>query len=212
MNKLQRLWFPAVLLFITLAGGGNGQAGAPHQGQTPAAPVPPAKKQNLTYEDRQAWQRILKWSEECEEEYRRQREAGYDDKGQWLQFHQLEPKRYLVEVICFLAAYQTNMRFFYYDETKSPPFSTPLTFKIYDKVGKKISVRQVEEFGGFSEFDPQTKELVIDTKFRGLGDCGFRAVYRIKNGRAVLQEFRAKFDCDGKVWDPAKGPIIYKEK
>jgi hypothetical protein len=126
-----------------------------------------------------------------------------------LKFWQLEPHKYLVEVICFLAAYQLNQRYIYYDETKSPPSATLLNFKIYDKIGKKLVEKWIDEFGGFGDFDDQKKELIIDTKFRGLGDCGYRAVYRIQEGKAVLKEFRAKFNCDGKEWNPEKAPRIY---
>jgi len=213
MNKLPFTLLLAVVLIFTATAWGQGLQPAPSgPGEIPAGDRPPAKKHHLTYEDRQAWHRILKWPEECEAEYRRQKEAGFDDKGTWLQFWELEPHKYLVKIICFLAAYQANQRYYYYDETQSPPVSAPLTLKVYDQVGKKLVAREIAEVGGFSEFDDRKKELVINSKFRGLGDCGSRAVYRIKNGRAVLKEFRAKFDCDGKEWVPEKAPLIYKEK
>lgn len=190
-------------------------SGKQDQGAPPPQSKPPVKKHNLTYEDRKAWHRILKWPDECEQEFERDWSAaeGSEDRQaqlqEWLTFWQLEPHKYLVEVICFLAAYQLNQRYLYYDETKSPPAATLLTFKIYDKVGKKQVAKWVDEFGGFGEFDDRKKELIMSTKFRGLGDCGYRAVYRIKDGKAILKEFRAKFNCDGKEWGPEKAPRIY---
>jgi len=35
-------------------------------------------------------------------------------------------------------------------------------------------------------------------------------VYLIVQGRAVLKEFRAKSNCDGKEWIPEKAPVIYR--
>jgi hypothetical protein len=45
------------------------------------------------------------------------------------------------------------------------------------------------------------------TKFRGLGDCGSSALYKLEGDRMVLQEYRAKYECDGKYVQDF--PVIY---
>ena len=156
------------------------------------------KTTGLTYEDRKAWRAILKWPDSCE--------ASFDGRdGAWsgLTFWPIGPKQYLVVVQCFLAAYQADNMYAWNDEGVEPPLSKFLTFTIYtSEDGKKIVQEQVMELAGLSEFNAEQKELWVTSKSRGLGDCGSFARYGFQNGAAILKEFRAKFQCDGKWQEP----------
>jgi hypothetical protein len=156
------------------------------------------KTTSLTYEDRKAWRAILQWPDSCE--------TGFDSReGTWsgLTFWPIGPKGYLIEVQCFLAAYQANNMYAWYDGETQPPSSKFLTFTVYlSEDGKTIAPEEVTELNGLSEFDAKQRELQVTTKSRGLGDCGSFARYEIQNGAAILKEFRAKFQCDGKWQEP----------
>ena len=178
---------------------------APPAPGAPPALKPPAKKHNLTLEDRKEWFAILKWPRSCEE--------AYDTVGAFpesLTFWELEPGKYLVRITCARGAYNPVLTFMSYDETVSPPISSVLNFKTYYRDNGAVKTATEPEVMGWSAFNEKTKELVILAKIRGMGDCGKRAVYQIKNGQALLREFRAKFNCDGKEWIPEKALVIYR--
>jgi hypothetical protein len=168
---------------------------------TPQHPAPnksSPKTTSLTYADRKVWRAILQWPDSCE--------TAFDSReGTWsgLTFWPIGAKQYLVEVQCFLAAYQPSNMYAWYDEVTEPPLSKFLAFTVYSSEdGKKIVQEQVTELAGLSEFNAEQKELWITTKSRGLGDCGSFAKYGIQNAAAILKEFRAKFECDGKWQEP----------
>jgi hypothetical protein len=165
------------------------------------------KKTDLVYKERQQWRKVLKWPDSCEADFEN-REGTYAG----MEFYELSPGKYVVEVECFLAAYQANIMYLYYDETTRPVTSKVLTFTVYDKVGNRIVAQRMTDLGGSGEFNEQTKELTFSTMFRGVGDCGSIARYGFRNGTTVLKEFRAKFKCDGKADDEKYYPVIFPKR
>jgi hypothetical protein len=178
-------------------------------------PLAPAQEKpkmtGLTIQDRQAWHQLLKWPQAWEEEFKDSLMWSEDlaSDGR-MQFFPLETGKYLVEIMIAMGAYQGTYGYLFYDETTSPPAAKPLSFKIFNTEQGKILAREVQEMTGFGDFKADSKELLIAGVYRGLGDCGYTAVYRISDGKAVLQEFRAKFDCDGH--SPEKFPLIFQAK
>ena len=188
-----------LLLSILLLNGCSGDGKKPQStSQQPEQKKNSPKTTSLNYADRQAWRAILQWPDSCE--------TAFDNRdGTWsgMTFWPIGPKQHLVEVQCFLAAYQPTNMYAWYDEGTEPPAAKFLAFTVYTSDdGKKIVQEQVMELPGLSEFNADLKELSITTKSRGLGDCGSFAKYGIQNGTATLKEFRAKFDCDGKWQEP----------
>ncbi len=169
--------------------------------------VPPAKKFHLTRGDIREWLQILPVPPDCREGALASLEV-VDPEDQLL-FWELEPKVYLVALLRHLGAYNAIFRFFNYDETTSLPSAKPLTFQSYREGRKRPEAFRTEELFGWCQFEPGKKELTVWAKGRGLGDCGQRAIYRISRDKAVLKEFRAKFNCDGKEWIPGRAPLIF---
>jgi hypothetical protein len=165
--------------------------------QTPAprqSEVSP-EKVNLSYKDREAWRKIIKWPDSCEEAFNKTMHKATAS----LEFYELAQKQYLVEVICTLGAYQGFQIYSYLDETKSPPSARLLTLPTYESEDEnKLEKKETEELWGVPEFDFKTKQLMILNKFRGLGDCGTLATYGFQRGDVQLKELRAKLTCDGK--------------
>ena len=65
----------------------------------------------LTYADRKVWRAIIQWPDSCE--------TDFDNReGTWsgLTFWPIGPRQYLVEVQCFLAAYQPSNMYAWYGE------------------------------------------------------------------------------------------------
>ena len=196
-------WYRKIRVFVLcgllLTGCSRDAPNNPRSVAQEPKPNPSARKMTgLTYQDRKAWRAILKWPDSCEK--------AFDNRdGAWsgLTFWPIGPKQYLVEVQCFLAAYQADNMYAWYDEGMEPPRSKFLSFTIYaSEDGKKIVQDQVTELAGLSEFNAEQKELWVTSKARGLGDCGSFAKYGFQDGAAILKEFRAKFQCDEKWQEP----------
>lgn len=168
----------------------------------------PLKKVNLSYEDRQAWRKVLHWPESCEEAF------DYPDKTYGgIQFFPLTAESYLAEVTCTRGAYQGFQVYLYLSETKSAQYSRLLEFKTYEAPGETRSSlveKHSTELWGTPHFDTAAKELTILNRFRGPGDCGSWARYGFSEGRPELKDFRAKLSCDGKGADaPQEWEKIY---
>ena len=186
MFKMTKIWM-SFLVFLLLTSVVEGRPREASQNK------PPRKKTNLTSADRPAWRKILKWPQDCDDAFGNH---GEDNAGLW--FHQLAARKFLVVVQCEVAAYQSVMLYFLYDETVSPARSKPLTFKSYSGATED-SMKETEEEAllGTSTFDKQRKTLTVLYRLSRLGNCGTVATYSFRTGAPVLTDFRAKFTCDG---------------
>lgn len=115
--------------------------------------------------------------------------------------YKLENQQYFVVLQCFLAAYQGNYEFLMVNQqpaAKKPVTKLTVTEFRENQAGK---VQKVESssIGGLPTYDPKTRLLVINSKYRGLGDCGSQAKYQVQSTGLKLLEFKAKLACDGKL-------------
>ena len=138
---------------------------------------------------------------------------GEIDKNAAQEFSKVYPVsngKYLVEVLCFLGAYQGNYEYFLYDRKASEVILKPLDFDIFeiDDSGK-ITKKQSHSIGGLTEFIPDKQELTVLTKYRGLGDCGALAKYQWQQEKFKLLEYRIKEKCDGNYLEPEQYSRIY---
>ncbi|MBD2175602.1 DUF1176 domain-containing protein [Pseudanabaena sp. FACHB-1998] len=122
---------------------------------------------------------------------------------------QISEKKYLVQIQCFLAAYQGSFEYALWIDESPKPRVIPLEFDGFQesKEGeppKRITSRSI---AGTPRFNVRSQTMTNFTKFRGVGDCGSSALYKLEGDRMVLQEFRAKYACDGKYIKDF--PIIY---
>lgn len=162
-----------------------------------SAPPSGLKKDHLTYADRVAWRAALKWPQDCEE--------SFDDSDKslaGLEFFELSPKHYLVQVECAMGAYQGSYSFLLLDESHVPSASKLLKFVNYEDSGEagpnRLQKEETAQLEGLAEFDAATKELSVFDKFRGPGDCGLLATYSFSNDQPTLVQLRGKLECDGK--------------
>jgi hypothetical protein len=164
-------------------------------------------KTGLKKSDRAAWRAVLKWSDDCESGF-----AVRDDGSAGLDFYPLRDRTSLVHVICAPGAYQGSQSYYLLDERTSPPSAKPIEFTTWEAAGpegKTLERRQTTELTGNAEFTATTQELAVFNRYRGPGDCGSYAVYRIANGKAEVREFRAKLECDGEGAEhPERWPKI----
>ena len=75
----------------------------------------PQKKTELTVADREAWQKILRWPVEMEEQWRRRGPTNDRDQG-GLVFHSPGQGNYLVAVEVQESSYQPRSIFMHYSE------------------------------------------------------------------------------------------------
>ncbi|TGL76929.1 DUF1176 domain-containing protein [Leptospira yasudae] len=117
-----------------------------------------------------------------------------------IRFFPLSEKKFLGELSCRSAAYNRYNVYFIYDESRLPAKTKILRFRAFrfEKGGGKISKRSFESDRLVRFYKPETKEFVAFIKYRGMGDCGEYFRYRLfESEEVVLQEIRAKLDCDG---------------
>jgi len=166
----------------------------------------PQKKTELTVADREAWQKLLRWPSELEEQWRRSRTTSDRDQS-GLMFHRLGGGNYLVAIEVQESAYQPRYLFMHYTDSGSARL---LKFKTYEKDDDDagtISTKVSTEVEGIPTFDAAKKQLVFHTKGRGTEDCGSIVRYSITPTRAVPVEARAHACFDDYslgVTDPAR--------
>ena len=148
----------------------------------------PQKKTELTVADREAWQKVLRWPVELEEQWRRSRTTN-DREQSGLVFHSLGRGNYLVQIEVHESSYQPQYLFMHYAESEQARL---LKLKTYerDKAGS-ISTKISTEVAGIPTFDAGKKQLVFYTKGRGTADCGSIVRYNITPTRAIPTEARA---------------------
>lgn len=152
----------------------------------------PLKKTDLTVADRAAWQKVLGWPVELEEQWRRSRTSNDRDQS-GLAFHSLGQGNYLVQIEVHESSYQPRYVFMLYNESGKTP-ARLLKLKTYerdDDDAGTISSRVSAEVEGVVSFDAAKKQLVFHTKGRGTGDCGSLVKYNITPARAIPTEARA---------------------
>jgi hypothetical protein len=151
----------------------------------------PLKKSDLTVADRQAWQKVLGWPIELEEQWLKSRTSNDRDQS-GLAFHSLGRGNYLVVIEVQESAYQPRYLFMHYSESgKTPPRVLKLkTYEGDDDDVNKISTKLLAEVEGVPTFDAAKKQLVFHTKGRGTGDCGSLVRYNITPTRAIPIEAR----------------------
>src|SRR6185369_15342065 len=130
----------------------------------------PAKKTDLTVADREAWQKVLQWPVELEDQWRRSRTSN-EPAQIGLVFHSLGQGNYLVQIEVQESSYQPRYLFMYYSELgKSPTRILKLkTYEGDDDDVNKITTKLVAEVEGIPSFDSAKKQLVFHTKGRGTG-------------------------------------------
>jgi hypothetical protein len=151
----------------------------------------PVKKSELTVADREAWQKVLGWPVELEEQWRRSRTTN-EPAQSGLVFHSLGQGNFLVQIEVQESSYQPRYLFMYYSESSKTP-SRILKLKTYegdDDDVNKISTKLLAEVEGVPSFDAAKKQLVVHTKGRGTGDCGSLVRYEITPARAIPTEAR----------------------
>ncbi len=124
--------------------------------------------------------------------------------------YQLNEQEYLGEILCFLGAYQPNYQYFFVIVNSNSELEIkPIFFTTFRAKNKDLQLTDTRTLTGITNFELETKSLIIETKGRGLGDCGSFAVYQWENNNFNLKEYRYKGNCDGVYLNPEDYPLIY---
>lgn len=122
----------------------------------------------------------------------------------------IAPDKTLVQMLCFMAAYQGAYQYYVYAETDGGVEVTPLEFTTYlPGENGEYQAEMTRDFGGWPTYDPDNQTLTVFSKGRGLGDCGSWARYQLQGEAFELTEYRLKDDCDGNYVEPEEYPQIY---
>lgn len=114
--------------------------------------------------------------------------------------YKLNNQTYFVMIQCFLGAYQGGYEFFLYSPTAKRNAVRPLSLTAFEQT-ETGQIKKIETFevGGLPTYDPKQRTLTVQSKYRGVGDCGAIGRYRLENNTLKLINFKAKFACDGKL-------------
>ncbi len=136
-------------------------------------------------------------------------QAESAQKGIGSKAFKISDKKYLVQIQCSLAAYQGSFEYVLWSDDSAKPSVVPLEFDGFSdpKAGEKPKRITNRMIAGMPRFNVQKQTMTNFTKFRGVGDCGSSALYKLEGDRMVLQEYRAKYECDGKYVQDF--PVIY---
>ena len=136
-------------------------------------------------------------------------QAEATQKGMGSKAFQISDKKYLVQIQCFLAAYQGAFEYVLWSDDAPKPSVVALEFDSFaeSKAGEKPKRITSRAISGMPRVNVQKQTMTNFTKFRGVGDCGSSALYKLEGDRMVLQEYRAKYECDGKYVQDF--PVVY---
>lgn len=124
--------------------------------------------------------------------------------------HAVGNDKYIVELLCFMGAYQGNYQFVLYSQQGESITLKPLTLDRYEaSEAGNVSKTREATVGGLFDYNPAQKTLQVTTKYRGLADCGSLARYQWENDQFKLVEYRIKEKCDGQFVDPEKYAKVY---
>jgi len=161
-------------------------------------------KENDSKENRQAWRDHLNWSDQCEQ-------GELDDflpaDFKQLNFYSLSDEdEYLVQIMCFLGAYQGTYEFVYFNEKTRE--SKPLSFNNYYQENGVVGQATETSLCG----DPAFSDGVLTSfcKGRGLGDCGHVYEYKFDDEKKELETVEVKVEekCEGN-YDRDSWEVIY---
>lgn len=141
----------------------------------------------------------------CKDNFR----AEDGKRGMGSRVFQLSATKYLVQIQCFLAAYQGAFEYVLWIDESPKPRAVPLEFDSFQEGREGEKPKRITDRGiaGAPRVNVRSQTITNFTKFRGLGDCGSSSSYKLDGDRLVLQEFRAKYECDGKYVQDF--PVIY---
>lgn len=139
----------------------------------------------LSIEDRDQWYNILHWNSESEKFLKTQL-----NNTSGINFYPIDNGKYLIEILLSIHAYQETYCYYLMDLLPSTFTWKALSFVSpifpYDTPDYRVDVDEI--VCGLADFDSNTMELSVYTKFRGLGD-GKVCTYKIyDNGSTELIE------------------------
>ena len=154
----------------------------------------PRLEQEIPSEEREAWRKVIRWPEECEDAFRTT--VGTGRSG--IVFHDLGGGYQLVQIACAPGAYQGYYVFAGIHRSNEGLRSTLLSFPLFQsKDGLYVERAEDIEVWGTVDFDRRSRKLTVLNRFRGTGDCGTYVVYGFPGGFPVVEQARVKQQCDG---------------
>lgn len=142
---------------------------------------------------RDYWWQQLQWPESlCP------RQESGDNAG--VKVYKVANGRELVEIVCFLGAYQGQQ--IYYLRTPNGSF-TLLEFDQFESPNVDLlEPYHAAEVTGTSQLITSSNQLKVFRKYRGIGDCGQLLTYSLDKVQPELIEFRTRKCEDSKAYIP----------
>lgn len=137
----------------------------------------------------------------CEKE----RDKGISPEA--TEVYPLDGEKYLVEILCFMGAYQGNYQYLLFSSHNSTV--KKISFTTFTMQLENRRITDSFTLVGTPQFEPKMRILSVYSLARGLGDCGSFARYRWDGFGFKLLEYRGKFKCDGRYSPPEEYPLIY---
>lgn len=142
---------------------------------------------------RDYWWQQLQWPESlCP------RHGSGDNSG--VKVYKIAGGRELVEIVCFLGAYQGQQ--IYYLRAPNGSF-TLLEFDQFESPNVGVlEPYRAAEVTGTSQLITPSNQLKVFRKYRGIGDCGQLLTYSLEKAQPQIIEFRTRKCEDNKTYIP----------
>ncbi|MGK7928587.1 MAG: DUF1176 domain-containing protein [Spirulina sp.] len=140
----------------------------------------------------------------CEFEFDRERSREVS------QIYRVGEQKYVVELLCFMAAYQGNYEYYLIETKNSRLDIHPLMITVFNPNSSGEWTREENrDIAGLPSFDAETRILTLYSKGNGVGTCGSLARYEFDGEKFQLVNYRAKAECDDRYIEPENYPQIY---
>lgn len=163
-------------------------------------------------DDRQYWQALLKWSDECESAFQGPPELQ-DPKNQdtdpGLKIYPAQNKQHILRVTCTLGSYQGYQQFYQVSLEADKVTINALMFPIFEIGNSKKATKTLSgEVWGNVLRTSDYKNFTVLNRYSGYGHCGTLTTYNIVDGKVTAIKLLAQPDCESSKAgrDPEKWP------
>lgn len=133
------------------------------------------------------WEKSLRWGNFC----------GGDSERITITFHQYAENRFVAEVMCSVGAY--NFSYLFYDYTMRGTSATVKMMNFeYFLMSEKLKLERYITYNLYGEggFNKDKNRLNFRYYSVGGGQCGWQNDYLIRNGKPILAQVTAQWNCE----------------
>lgn len=152
------------------------------------------KKQNLNQTEMSEISKVLGWRDSEDFCGSQNSAKSTERKLIRVRFYDLEKDFYLLQLDCG----EANNLFYLYSEKNNSPTAQTMVFEYFEK---DIETGKFTKFityfpNGKPEFNSKNRKMSVTANFVSSANCGYISTYIFQNGKSILDEVRANWNCE----------------